>query len=282
MINKLLEGQTKCPVCRKTQIRLWGERNGYLLYRCLLCTHRFADLKDREISQDDLNLFREGITNGLMSGDQEYYEHLCKGEGLGLPTTITADHVLELYLKERPVGGSWLDVGCGAGYLMYRANDVGFCARGIEPGGWGQIAAMHKNLNVVQGFLTPDTFPGHFDVISATDVVEHTPDPVSFLKLIADYLLVGGHAIISIPFFESAEARLMGLRWNMIEPPTHSQFFSSQSLQLALNQAGFEIISSRQYNIRYLLGFARFKIVRKIIDTVFSGPQLICLMRKIK
>ena len=232
------------------------------------------------MTQNDPDRFREEFTHGLMSTDQEYYDHLSRGEKLGMPTSITADHVLELCKNEGVIGGgSWLDIGCGSGYLLRRVQDADFHALGIEPGGWGQIAAAHKNVNITQGFLTPNTFGRHFDVISATDVVEHLPDPVNFLKLMASYLEHHGYIVIAIPFADSLEARLMGSHWDMVEPPTHSQFFSRNSLKLALQQAGLEAVSMHQYNIRHLGGLARNKIIRRAVDIVIPGPQLVCLMR---
>jgi 2-polyprenyl-3-methyl-5-hydroxy-6-metoxy-1,4-benzoquinol methylase len=282
MNNGIMGHQARCSVCGSTQLRFWGERNGYKLYKCLSCSHKFADLKNQVMAQDNPDRFREEFTHGLMSTDQEYYDHLIRGERLGMTSSITADHVLELCQNESVVeGGSWLDIGCGSGHLLRRAQDSGFHAIGIEPGGWGQIAAAHKNINVIQGFLTPDTFDRRFDVISATDVVEHLPDPVSFFRLMASYLQVRGHIVITIPFADSFEAKLMGIRWDMVEPPTHSQFFSRLSLKLALRLAGLESISMRQYNLRHLGGLVRYKLIRHTVDMFIPGPQLVCLVRKI-
>lgn len=281
MSNKSISHKVICTVCEALLLRFWGERNGYKLYQCLSCTHRFADLQNQVMEQNNPDRFREEFTHGLMSTDQEYYDHLSGGEGIGMPTSITAEHILELCQDEGVINGSsWLDIGCGSGHLLRCVQDLGFDAIGIEPGGWGQIAAAQKDIKVIQGFLKSDTFDRRFDVISATDVVEHLPDPVNFFRLMGGYLEPGGHIIIAVPFADSLEARLMGSRWNMVEPPTHSQFFSCPSLRLALRQAGLEAISMRQYNIRHLGGLVRNKFIRYVIDMVIPGPQLVCVARK--
>lgn len=272
----------KCPVCERECKRLWGKRNGYLLYNCLSCTHKFADLRNIELLRDDPILFREKITNGLMATDAQYYDHLAAGEEAGNTTSITTEKILDLY-HEKAVGftGSWLDIGCGSGHLLSIVQDAGFVAHGIEPGGWGQIAAARKGLKIVQGFLTNDTFSQCFDVVSATDVVEHLSNPVQFLGLMARYVVSDGYVIISIPFVDSFEARLMGVSWNMVAPPTHCQFFSTQSLELALQLAGLKMIGRRQFNIRNIPLFSRNVWVRRLIDLLFPGPQLVCVLQKV-
>lgn len=235
----------ECPICEQTRLRRWGERNGYALYHCLSCTHKFADLGNREHTLHTPKSFLERITNGLMSSDEQYYEHLTAGETTGNPTSITARHVIDVCKSNAlPFVGNWLDVGCGSGHLLSLVRDVGFIALGIEPGGWGQIAAARKRLQVVKGFLTKDTFSQRFDVVSATDVVEHVSDPLELLRLMASYVVQGGYIIISIPFADSVEARLMGTRWDMVEPPTHCQFFSMHSLSVAVQRAGLRVIDS--------------------------------------
>ena len=199
-----------------------------------------------------------------------------------MATATTTEHILDL-CRENMVGipGCWLDIGCGSGYLLSQVQNSGFDALGIEPGGWGQIAAKQKRLHVVQGFLAKDTFSQRFEVVSATDVVEHVPDPVEFLRLMAGYVVPSGYILISIPFADSIEAKLRGANWNMVEPPTHSQFFSMQSLELALQLAGLSLIVSRQFNIRNMRGLSRYVSLRRFIDALIPGPQLVCLVRKV-
>jgi 2-polyprenyl-3-methyl-5-hydroxy-6-metoxy-1,4-benzoquinol methylase len=279
--NENLVNLIKCSICDQTCLRPWGERNGYKLYSCLSCTHKFADLKNQEMSRSDPERFREEFTHGLMSSDEKYYEHLAAGETPGNATAITTEHILNICRKNRlEFSGNWLDIGCGSGYLLSEVQNSGFIAHGIEPGGWGQIAVVRKGLQIVQGFLTNDTFAQRFDVVSATDVIEHIPDPVEFLKLMAGYVVSGGYIIISIPFADSLEAKLMGARWDMVEPPTHCQFFSMQSLKLALQKAGLEVVDSCQFNIRNLRGLLRQVYLRQLVDILLPGPQLVCLIQK--
>src|SRR6267378_3361196 len=104
--------QLQCPACFGSQLAAWGERNGYRLYRCCGCSHRFADLGKRakpELAPDE---FRSYITNKLMDSDEEYYRHLCSGEREGAHTQITTRLVLNESHELWPNSdGAWLDVG---------------------------------------------------------------------------------------------------------------------------------------------------------------------------
>jgi 2-polyprenyl-3-methyl-5-hydroxy-6-metoxy-1,4-benzoquinol methylase len=217
-----------------------------------------------------------------MTSDAQFYEQLTSAEGIGRGTSVTTEHILDLSRRNgvKP-HGTWLDVGCGSGHLLSKVQKAGFTALGVEPGGWGQIAAERKKLNITQGFLSYNTFPKNYNIVSATDVVEHIPNPVEFIKLLAGYVEPNGHLIITIPFADSLEAKLMGVRWNMVEPPTHCQFFFMRSLKLALQDAGMEMVDSKQYNLRNMRGLSRYRNLRRILDALVPGPQLVCLAQKI-
>ena len=61
----------RCPICEKTRSKLWGKKNGYVLYHCLSCTHKFADLGSIGRPLNDPDLFRKEITNNLMPSDDQ-------------------------------------------------------------------------------------------------------------------------------------------------------------------------------------------------------------------
>jgi uncharacterized metal-binding protein (TIGR02443 family) len=53
----------ECPICQRTDHQAWGKRNGYELYQCVSCTHKFADLRNQEMPQNDTERFREEFTH---------------------------------------------------------------------------------------------------------------------------------------------------------------------------------------------------------------------------
>jgi 2-polyprenyl-3-methyl-5-hydroxy-6-metoxy-1,4-benzoquinol methylase len=276
-----------CPVCNSDDLHLWGVKNGYSLHLCKSCTHIFADTESKiEGSLNELpeEHFRAIITNNMMKNDADYYHHLKAGEQDGLHTNITFRNIKnELRNLNYNLSGSWLDIGSGSGYLVDQVSKLGWEAVGIEPGGWGQIAAVDKKINIIQGFLSKDTFSKKFDVISATDVLEHQSTPYEFVDVIKHYVKPDGFIIFSIPFADSLFAKFWKTKWSMVAPPTHCQFFNAKSLGLFATKAGLSIIKIQQYNSTRFRFFSRFDFLDRLINKVLAmkgwGDQAVVVMR---
>jgi SAM-dependent methyltransferase len=271
-----------CPVCGAATARGWGTRGGYRLLRCTRCTHRFADVCGAELTCGDPAGFLMRLTHGLVSTDRAYYEHLTLGEKPGQASFQTAELIFGNPVLLGRAPGRWLDVGSGSGYLVRRARDRGWDAVGVEPGGWGQIAAEEKGIRVVQGFLRANTLDHPFDAISATDVLEHQPAPLEMLALIRGYLAPDGRVFISIPFADSFRARILGARWEMVTPPTHCQFFTRRSLEAAADRCGLELVRLTQYGVS---GAATTGLIRQFAVGLATrvgggGDQALAVLRR--
>jgi hypothetical protein len=83
--------------------------------------------------------------------------------------------------------------------------------------------------------------------------------------------------VISVPCYESFEAKILGLKWSMLEPPTHRHFFTKKSLKIALANSGLKPLKMQQFNIRRLFGLSRYEVARRFIDLIIPGDQLICM-----
>lgn len=273
-----LNSISTCPICGSIHTNRIGEKNKIPIISCLICTHMFADLEGYEFNHENLEDFREGFTHGLMSTDAHYYEHLTAGEAKGFPTNITATKVLSIVQGAGFSKVSWLDIGAGSGHLVKRAQELGFDVTGIEPGGWGQIAVMRKEVRIMQRFLEKNREDKKYSIVTATDVVEHVANPVEFLALMSGYLTELGMIVISVPCIESIEAKVFGMRWPMIAPPTHRHFFTRRSLSTAISKAGMRPKIMLQFNIRRYYGLSRYSAFMDLIDKLINGDQLVCAM----
>jgi len=275
-----------CPICNSTTPYFWGSKNRYKIYKCDECTHIFADLSsDPPLDNLEGDNFRSFFTHNLMSSDKAYYHHLSLGEKEGLHTNITF-RIIDKLIQSYNLGPtkSWLDVGCGSGFIVKQMGDRGWNAVGIEPGEWGQIAAKEKKLNIVKGFLTKETFQTKFDVISATDVLEHQANPIEFIKVIKFYLKPEGLLILSLPFADSLFANLFKSSWSMIGPPTHCQYFTNKSFNLLAYKTEFRVIDKIQYNSTRIPFLSRFELFNKIFDSLLElnnwGDQVVFILKQ--
>jgi len=273
-----------CPICGSIENKFWGEKNEYIFYSCKNCTHIFTITENVNFSGLTPNDFRNIITNNLMGNDEQYYHHLKAGERPYEHTSITVNIILD-YIKQNAIKGkNWLDIGCGSGYLLMKLKKESFKTIGIEPGGWGQIAARERNLNITQSFLNKSTFANKFYIISATDVLEHQRNPVEFLAILNYYMHQDGYIILSIPFVESFSGKFLKTKWNMVSPPTHSQFFTKRSLKYATDLLDLKIIDIIRFNSRRLPIIGKYKKIQSyynyFVKNTLLSDQALIIIRK--
>ena len=196
-----------------------------------------------------------------------------------LPTTEVLEHVYrhEYYSQEKPLflkqsneDARWwelvysdrydtfeeylpekrrrvLDVGSGPGFFLKHGKDRGWCTQGIEPSRQATEHARSLGLDVVEDFLSKKTAQQFepFDVIHASDVLEHIPDPASLLRLMHTMLTPGGIVCLSVPNdynpFQQAVREVESYEPWWLAPPHHLNYFNFYSISKLLNAAGFEV-----------------------------------------
>ena len=148
------------------------------------------------------------------------------------------------HLPAKP--GRLLDVGCGNGVYLLRAQSAGWRVQGIEPDARAVAEARRKGLDVHAGTL--DDFAGDplFDVVSASHVIEHVHEPGQFLEQIAGLLRGNGMLWLATPNVDSPGHRHYGRAWRGLEPPRHVMVFSARALRCLLERTGFTDIRFRR------------------------------------
>lgn len=91
--------------------------------------------------------------------------------------------------------GTMLDVGCSAGQLMGRAKASRWRVAGVEPNDKARECAAR--FGPVYPAL--EQVAGTFDLVTAIHVLEHVPDPVSFLRQMAGHLEPNGTLLVVVP-----------------------------------------------------------------------------------
>lgn len=148
-----------------------------------------------------------------------------------------------------------LDIGCGTGALTVIANrdhdNEVIC---VEPDPHRADKARTRGLEVHTGFLTETLADqlGGFDVVMASDVLEHVANPAELLALMKQALKPGGQVLISVPNVAhwSVRAQLLIGRFDYedfgIMDATHLRWFTEKTLVGLFRQSGFNPVEVRQ------------------------------------
>ena len=131
-------------------------------------------------------------------------------------------------------------MGCGGGSFLEALARKKWEAFGVEI---SQTASAHvrgRGIKVFCGELEEANYPDdHFDVVIASELLEHVADPAPMLEEIARVLRPGGLLWATTPHGRGISARVLGLEWSAVCPPEHLQLFSVAGIKGLLSGAGF-------------------------------------------
>lgn len=215
-------------------------------------------------------------------------------------TLATSDYDLRItnlarfILKKLPIKrGSFIDVGAGNGLFLKFFKDKGFDVEGIELEK-DQVHEMRKDfklkdVKIRQGDITSLKGDENYDVVIASDVIEHIEDDKKALNNLFTFVKEGGYLVLTVP----AHMHLYGKRdkkWGHYRRyDKHDLVRKLQSLEGAKVQSVsywnilgyvayffFEKIMNQpiKEEFRYNQSFVS-KSIRSVLDLVLKSEELI-------
>ena len=150
-------------------------------------------------------------------------------------------------LARRLPGGPSLDVGCGAGPGLRYLATRGAIAVGVD----ASVYALKQARALVEcrGLVQTDArgaLPfrdGAFGLVVASEVIEHLPDGIPFLRECRRVLRAGGVLLLTTPNLWDVRRitkPLVGQPWSGDTDPTHINLYTPRRLARELREAGFE------------------------------------------
>jgi 2-polyprenyl-3-methyl-5-hydroxy-6-metoxy-1,4-benzoquinol methylase len=147
-----------------------------------------------------------------------------------------------------------LDVGCGNGVLCGTLAQAGMQAVGCDVSESG-IAIARVNFPQVEFrqlsvYDSPgDLADNKFDVVIATEVIEHLYEPGALLRFATAVLKPGGHVLLTTPYhgyLKNLAIAALG-KWDRHHAPNwdggHIKFFSRETLTELLRQHAYAPVS---------------------------------------
>lgn len=152
-------------------------------------TPAWQAMVDRIYANYDINHQSQGVEPTIFDS----------AKGSGPRSLILLRNFLDIVaLPER---GRLLDFGCSNGNLLKSFHELrpGWKLSGAElVDQWRDTVLALPGVEAFYSGPKP-TYDGKFDVISLSHVIEHIPDPVSFLKGLAGHLTPQGRILIATP-----------------------------------------------------------------------------------
>lgn len=240
-----------CPVCKSTNFKFWrtayddryGNPTAYALSTCSECNHLMTVPR---LSEKDLPSLYE-----------KYYPRKNVTAASIIQSIDTSPKIFKKisrwffgvnnqgqYLVKS--GDKLLDVGCGSGGSLLEAKSLGAEAYGIEADPNVARLAKELGLQIHQGSIFDNPFPGKFfDLIIMNQVIEHIPEPDVMLAFLADRLTPAGRLILVFPNIDSIWRCIFRGSWINWHVPYHQHHFNKRTMKTLVGRCGYQILRSR-------------------------------------
>ncbi len=145
-----------------------------------------------------------------------------------------ADDFMEFIHDGEGCAARALEIGAGSGYLTRRLIDAGWHVTSLEPGeGYKPLWARY-GVDVIPEFFPSERAAGPYDMVCAYGVLEHVPDPLTFLRHLKAHLKPGGRAYLAVP---DCTEEILGADPSILFHE-HFSYFDAGSLLRLLERAG--------------------------------------------
>jgi SAM-dependent methyltransferase len=231
-MKQLMEAEeVNCPLCESSKGIAIHREGSFQMVKCPSC--QFIYLNPRPTHEALHEFYQQYLPEGEPSIEswQKMMELVFK----------RAAHLLQRFKTK----GRLMDVGTGFGFFLSEMKKRGWEVTGVEISQRGiNYARDRLAVNVYPGPLEKAGFPEeHFDAVTAFYVVEHLPDPITFLKECHRILKPGGLLLLRYPHTTPIKnlLRVLGIENRLYDLPAHLSDFSPETLQRLLERVGFDL-----------------------------------------
>jgi SAM-dependent methyltransferase len=215
----------KCPACHFNIPRNLGRKGNFEILSCRNCGTIYTNGKSE-------------------SPEAQNYDGYYTAANLLVPDIIhkRLDEIVAGFARYR-VQNRMLEVGFGAGSLLSAAVRAGWEVEGVEVSRSAVEQGKAQGFKTFCGELAEARYAsGGFDLVIATELLEHVPDPGAMILEIGRILRPGGLFWATTPNSRGLSRRILGLDWSVISPPEHLHLLSENGIRTLLEKAGFRSV----------------------------------------
>lgn len=179
---------------------------------------------------------------------RDYYEELWQRlpEQLSAPDWELRRSFLLAAVRE---GDRALDLGCGEGDFTAELERAGARAIGVDVAEAALVRARSRHpeldfrLTAIEGPLPFED--NRFELVWASEVIEHVPDTARWLSEVRRVLVPGGQLLLSTPSHGRVRVALGGIERFSEPVGDHLHLYTRSSLVTVLNEFGFSEVEVR-------------------------------------
>lgn len=145
-------------------------------------------------------------------------------------------------VMNNPKGMSFLEVGCGTGYVLSFLEKKGLKVEGIDIFYKSlKLARGRTRAKLMRGDFRKINFSKKYDIIGFFDILEHIENDAFFLKRALKFLNPGGYVVITVP------ANM--LLWSHVDKISgHKRRYNKKNLVDLVEYSGFSTKAVSYYN----------------------------------
>ena len=231
-----------CPICKsKKIIKIHSKFTGYIMgkdydiFNCVKCNTQFISIQNLDTKIYDI-IYAQKNTLGYYG---RYYKYAQEVKNYKNPLKFLSKKESGYYLvyqllKKNRKKLKILEVGCGYGYLTYSLNHIGHHTIGIDI---SKNAIQYAKSSFGNYFYlaSPDNFNTNekFDLIIATELIEHLLSPMKFISFCINLLNDGGKIVLTTPNRDYLSKKAI---WVTDLPPVHVVWLSKKSFKFIAKQ----------------------------------------------
>ncbi len=189
-----------------------------------------------------------------------------------------------------------LDVGCGNGWVSKKLIPLGKKVISMDISSENPLKALQEVRHINHAGLIADAYniplkTGSVDCIIASEVLEHVPDPKTFITSLVRLLKEKGKLIITTPYNEKIEYYLCVHCNRPTSRYAHLHSFNENNIIEYIPVTGITwkskcfinkyLLHSRSYIILKYFPFNFWKIIDNLFNNLFPGPLRLLLVIKV-
>jgi 2-polyprenyl-3-methyl-5-hydroxy-6-metoxy-1,4-benzoquinol methylase len=149
-----------------------------------------------------------------------------------------------------------LDIGSGMGVMLETAKNLGYDATGVELSKSLADDTIKRGYKVINKNVSEIPTSEKFDMITMMDIIEHLENPLGVMKTLKKLLNERGEVIVYTPNHDSLIVKISNMFYKLgVKSPienifacTHTCFFTTKTLKMTLEKAGYKITETRHFN----------------------------------